>query len=78
MLVDAVLVPVLLVAIGTLIKTLFASVTATIFGVSGLSSTVLSSRLLLEVGYNSVLAPILFTLLRFIQPLRASRRESTI
>lgn len=78
MLVDAVLVPVLLLAAGTLVKALLAGLIAAIFGVSGIASVALSSRLLVEVGYNAVLAPILFTLLRLIQPLRRSRRESTI
>jgi len=78
MLVDAVLAPVLLLAAGTLVKALLAGLIAAIFGVSGIASVALSSRLLVEVGYNAVLAPILFTLLRLIQPLRRSRRESTI
>jgi rod shape-determining protein MreD len=78
MLVDAVLVPFVLLAIGTVVKALFASLTATIFGISGVSSVALSSRLLVEVGYNAVLAPILFTLLRLVQPLKRSRRETTI
>ncbi|NBB91190.1 MAG: rod shape-determining protein MreD [Spirochaetes bacterium] len=77
MLVDAVLVPVLLLTVGTLVKALFAGLTAAVFGVDGLSSAVLSSRLPIEVGYNAVLAPILFALLRFIRPLRQSRRETT-
>ena len=77
MLVDAVLVPFLLLTIGTVLKALLAGLTATVFGIDGLSSVALSPRLLVEVGYNAVLAPILFALLRLIQPLRQSRREST-
>jgi cell shape-determining protein MreD len=78
MLVDAVLVPFLLLAVGTLVKALFASLIAALFGVAGVASVALSSRLFVEVGYNAVLAPILFTLLRLVQPLARSRRESTI
>lgn len=78
MLVDAVLVPFLLLAVGTMVKALFASLIAALFGVAGVASVALSSRLFVEVGYNAVLAPILFTLLRLVQPLARSRRESTI
>jgi rod shape-determining protein MreD len=78
MLVDAVLVPVILLAVGTLAKSLLAALIGVVFGVSGVSTAAVSSRLLLEVGYNSVLAPILFTLLRLIQPLRRSRMESSV
>jgi rod shape-determining protein MreD len=78
MLVDAVLVPVLLLAAGTLVKGLLASLLAAVFSVSGVSTVALSSRLFVEIGYNSVLAPILFTLLRLVRPLRPSRRESTL
>ncbi|MFP4372890.1 MAG: rod shape-determining protein MreD [Spirochaetaceae bacterium] len=77
MLVDAVLVPVLLLSVGTVVKSLLAGLTATVFAMEGLSSVALSSRLFVEVGYNAVLAPILFALLRLIRPLRRSRREST-
>ncbi|MFP3958739.1 MAG: rod shape-determining protein MreD [Spirochaetaceae bacterium] len=78
MLVDAVLVPVILVAVGTLIKALVAAAVAAAFGVSGVATIVLSSRLWVELIYNAVLAPIVFGLLRLVKPLTRSRRETTV
>lgn len=78
MLVDSVLVPFLLLIAGTLVKALLASLTGTVFGVAPVASSVFSSRLFVEVGYNAVLAPILFGLLRLVKPLRQTRRESSV
>lgn len=78
MLVDSVLVPFLLLAAGTLVKGVLAWFTGTVFGVAPAASNAFSSWLLLETAYNAVLAPLVFALLRFIQPLKQTRRESSI
>lgn len=78
MLVDAVLVPFLLLAAGTLVKGVLASLTGTVFGVEPAATSVLSPWLFMEMAYNAVLAPILFALLRLVRPLGQTRRESSI
>ncbi len=67
MFVDPIFVPIILVAAATVFKWLFAALIAGVFGVD-MAAIVFSRVFFIELGYNAVLAPVVFALLTLIGP----------
>jgi rod shape-determining protein MreD len=75
---DPIFIPVVLVAVLTLLKAFIGFILLAVFPVEAGFAGVISPRIALEIGYNAVLTPLLFALFGLIQPLRGSRRSMTI
>ncbi len=73
--VDPVLMPVILVVVGTLIKGIISSLLVTIFAIPAAGFIVFGGRLWIEIGYNAVLAPFLFAILNLFKSLKPRERE---
>jgi rod shape-determining protein MreD len=71
---DPLLMPVLLTVTGTVVKSLLAVLLSAIFSLSLSFSIVFSLNFLIELGYNAIIAPIIFALLSLIKPI-SSRRD---
>jgi len=75
---DPIFVPVLFVALMTLLKAFFGFILLAVFPVEAGFAGIISPRIAIEIGYNAILTPLLFALFGLIRPLRGSRRNITI
>lgn len=73
--VDKILVPVVIAVTGTLMKALFSNIIGYLFPTTIPFYDFLSVRLWIEVGYNAVLAPLVFLLIGLIRPLFIIERK---
>ncbi len=71
---DPIFLPILMVFVATLMQGVAASATAAVFRIEPAFSGVLSARFAVELAYNSLLAPPVFALLRFVPPLIEAER----
>ncbi|WP_455381486.1 rod shape-determining protein MreD [Salinispira pacifica] len=76
--VDPILVPVLMVLAATVLKGLMTALIAAVFGLVSVFHGLFSTTFLIELLYNSVLAPFLFGILGLIKPLRLDTRGRAI
>ncbi len=76
--IDPFLAPILVVLAATILKGVLTALVAAVFGVSAVFPALFSVRFLIEIGYNSLLAPFVFGLLRLIRPLQLVARGRTI
>ena len=76
--VDPILVPVLIVLAATVLKGILTALIAAVFGVVSAFSGLFSTTFLIEILYNSVLAPFIFGLLSLIRPLQLDTRGRAI
>lgn len=72
--VDPILVPVLIVLAATILKGILTALLAAVFGIASAFAGLFSTTFVIEILYNSVLAPFLFGLLGVIKPLRLEKR----
>lgn len=75
---DPIFVPVLFVAVMTLLKAFIGFILLAVFPVEAGFAGIISPRIAIEIGYNAILTPLLFALFGLIRPLRGSRRNITI
>jgi len=78
MFLDPIFMPIIAVLVVTLFKGVIASLTGSIFGIDSVRASLVSSRFLIELAYNSLLAPLLFALLGLIGPLHRTERTSSL
>ncbi len=76
--VDPILVPVLIVLAATILKGILTGLVAGIFGIGSAFPGLFSSTFLIEILYNSVLAPFIFGLLSLVRPLVLDTRGRAI
>jgi rod shape-determining protein MreD len=74
---DPILVPMLMVLVATLIKGVLGVLLAAVFGLENVLPSLLTTAFLIETGMNAVLTPLVFALLRVIQPLKVRPPGST-
>jgi rod shape-determining protein MreD len=72
---DPILVPVLLTLTATVLKGLLGALMVVIFGLPAAGFRVFAGPLWIEAGYNLVLAPFLFAVLRLIRAFRPRDKE---
>lgn len=75
---DPILVPILMTAVATFLKGLLTTVLGAVFSLPAAASLLFSSAFFIELGYNSLLAPLIFGVLGLISPLRRFERESRL
>ncbi|TVQ39815.1 MAG: rod shape-determining protein MreD [Spirochaetaceae bacterium] len=68
MFVDPIFVPIILVGVATVLKWLIAGLIAGVFGVDTVATAVFSRTFFIELGYNAVLAPLVFAALNAVGP----------
>ena len=73
--VDPILMPVILIIIATLLKALISSLLVAFLSIPAAGFGVFAGPLWVELGYNAVLAPFLFALLRLLKPLKPRDKE---
>lgn len=73
--VDPILVPMLMAFSGTLLKEILSGLLAAVFGIHSAVPALFSVRFLVELVYNSVLAPFVFGLMGLIRPLSIDYRS---
>lgn len=73
--IDPVLMPMLIVLIGTILKGAFVLLISLFFSIPPGASNVFSSHFWIEIIYNTVLAPFVFALLGMVKPIKADVRE---
>ncbi len=73
--VDPILMPVVLIIIATLLKALISSLLVAFLSIPAAGFGVFAGPLWIELGYNAVLAPFLFALLRLFKPLKPRDKE---
>ncbi len=76
MFLDPIFMPIILVTGATLFKALLAALIVGVFGIETATQRILGQRLLIELAYNAVLAPVLFALLNAVRPLHPTVRGS--
>ncbi|MBN2735983.1 MAG: rod shape-determining protein MreD [Spirochaetales bacterium] len=76
--VDPVIVPVILVIIGTLLKGVLATVAGIGFGILNTGFELISFKFLIEVIYNAVCAPLIFSLLNRFKSFKISEKEKLL
>ena len=74
-LIDPILMPMIFVLIGTILKGVLIFLIALIFDISPGYMNVFTKFFWIELGYNTLLTPFLFALLRLIKPLQNNVRE---
>ncbi len=74
--VDPFLMPMVLTVIATLIKGLLSGLIASVFGIASAGFLYFAGRIWIEVGYNAVLAPFLFALLRLLKVYKQTEKEA--
>ena len=75
--VDPILMPVILTIIATLFKALISSVLVSFLSIPAEGFSVFTGPLWIEMGYNAVLAPVLFALLGLLKVLKPQKKEWT-
>jgi rod shape-determining protein MreD len=73
--VDPILMPVILIIIATLFKALISSLLVAFLSIPAAGFGVFAGPLWIELGYNAVLAPFLFALLRLLKLLKPRDKE---
>jgi rod shape-determining protein MreD len=73
--IDPILMPVILIIIATLLKALISSLLVAFLSIPAAGFGVFAGPLWIELGYNAVLAPFLFALLRLLKPLKPRDKE---
>lgn len=73
--VDPIFTPMILVAIGTLVKGLLAALTGTLLSIPSASFAYFTGKLWIELGYNIILAPFFFALMGRIFVYRKRDRD---
>ena len=73
--IDPILMPVILIIIATLFKALISSLLVAFLSIPAAGFGVFAGPLWIELGYNAVLAPFLFALLRLLKPLKPRDKE---
>ena len=76
MFLDPIFMPIILVTVATVAKTLLAAMIVGIFAIEPATTRLFGRRLLIELGYNAVLAPLLFALLNAVPVLTRTSRGS--
>ena len=72
---DPIFVPMVFVAVATLVKGIIAAILGAIFGLDPAASTIASRHLWIELGYNAFLAPFLFAFLGIFRAMKSIERE---
>lgn len=75
MFVDPVFMPALFAVAALLIKGLLALLLGGLYGIEGLTGSVLSPSYAIEIAYSAVSCPIVFGLLKLVSPLQPDRRR---
>lgn len=75
--VDPILVPMVLVVVGTVAEGLVGAAVSAIFGLESIVGRLVSVGFLVEVGMNAFFAPFLFGLLKVIRPLVPQVRDGS-
>lgn len=75
--IDAVVIPVVFLACGTLIKAILSWLIVLIFSLPQNGVAVFSVKFLIELLYNCALAPFVFALLKLIKIMRVVEKEKT-
>lgn len=70
---DPIVMPALMVLAATLINGVIALILGAIFNIESVISYTLSTSYLIELGYNAVLAPVVFLVYGFMKPLVGTR-----
>ena len=70
---DPLVMPVVIVALGTLTKGVVALIVGGIFNLPSVTGYLLSTSFLIEIAYNTLLAPVFYFLFGFLKPLVGSR-----
>ena len=76
--IDPILMPVIVILIATLLKGVLSGLLGLIFGISSLFPGLFSTKFLVEILYNSFLAPFIFGILGMIRPLQLVTRGRSI
>ena len=72
---DPVFMPLIVVAVATIIKAILSSLVVLLFSISTSGYGSWGLRLFIEVGYNALLSPFLFALLGFIRSLKPRDKD---
>ncbi len=73
--IDAIVIPILFLAVGTLIKAVMSWLLVLIFSLPQNGVSLFSFKFLVELLYNSLLAPFVFALLKLIKVMRTVEKE---
>ena len=70
---DPFVMPVLMTVVAMFVKGIYGLIIGAIFGMESVTTYVISTAFLIEIGYNSVLAPLVFFLFGLLKPLVGSK-----
>jgi rod shape-determining protein MreD len=73
MFLDPIFMPIILVTGATLLKGIVVALIIGVFGVEIGAAALFGRRFFIELGYNAVLAPVVFGILGFVRPLQSAR-----
>jgi rod shape-determining protein MreD len=75
--VDPFLMPIVLAVIATILKGILSGIVSALFGITASGFMTFAGRILIEAGYNGVIAPFLFALLNLFKVFKQADKEGT-
>ncbi len=73
--IDPFLMPIILAVVATLLKGLLSGVVSALFGIASSGFITFTGRIWIEMGYNGIVAPVLFALLNLFKVFKQADKE---